>query len=71
MKMIIESCLMYKLPLSIIIGLIAIYFVIKTLHNNRTKNVKKSDAESIFEELNNLSASKNKKNTIVKLFIKF
>lgn len=61
MKMIIESCLMYKLPLSIIIGLIAIYFVIKTLHNNRTKNVKKSDAESIFEELNNLSASKNKK----------
>lgn len=61
MKMIIESCLMYKLPLSIIIGLIAIYFFIKTLHNNRTKNVKKSDAESIFEELNNLSASKNKK----------
>lgn len=60
MKMIIESFLMYKLPLSIIIGLIATYFVIKTLHNNRTKNVKKSDAESIFEELNNLSASKNK-----------
>lgn len=66
MKMIIESYLMYKIPLSIIIGLsiiivlIIIYFVIKTTLKNRTKDVEKSDDESIYEKLDSLSASKNK-----------
>lgn len=60
MEIITEFFSAYMKSLGIIIGLVAIYFIIKTFLKNRTKNVKESDAVSISEELDNLSANKNK-----------